>query len=371
MKKVVSFAAGGTAGHVEPALAVARELTQHGSAQDLDEIECRFIGTDKGIENKLVVDAGFKLDHISKVTLPRSISISLLAWPFHWIKVLLQAQRLLRNSDLLIGFGGYVSAPCYLAAKILRIPIVIHEQNAKPGWGNRLGALMTGNIAITFESARRTGTKWSRALMVGMPLRDSILSLASSSKAERAQHRERACKGFGFDSLKPIVLIFGGSLGAERINQSVAECLSILLNHGVQIIHGVGTSNKLPMAMPGYLPMPYLENISEAYAASDLVIARSGAATCVEIAAIQNYAVLVPLAIGNGEQRANAEELVAGGGAEILENAHLTGEWLASNIDRLVATAIQSRENREVKIQPNAARLMADMIRSLLTKSSK
>ena len=371
MTKVVSFAAGGTAGHVEPALAVARQLNAPGFEGISEQIECKFIGTKNGIENQLVVDAGFQLNHISKITLPRKISLSILSWPFRWISVLFQTYRLLRATDVLIGFGGYVSAPCYVVAKFMTIPIVVHEQNAKPGWANRLGAHLASNTVITFANARRTGKQWSQAQLVGLPLRDSILSLASSDANQRHLHRESAIKEFGLDPALPVMLIFGGSLGAERINQSVAEALPALLERGIQIIHAVGRSNKLPTSLPGYVPLPYLENMAEAYAASDLILARSGAATCVEIATVQNYAVLVPLAVGNGEQRANAEELVGEGAAEILDNSHLTGEWLTHNIDRLILKATQQRETRQVKTQPNAARLMAELVRSLVTKSSR
>ena len=371
MTKVVTFAAGGTAGHVEPAIAVAHELSAHGFKGNTEKLECKFIGTKSGIENQLVVAAGFPLHHISKVTLPRKISVSVLLWPFRWMSVLSQTFRLLRETDLLIGFGGYVSAPCYVVAKFLRIPIVVHEQNAKPGWANRLGACFTSNTTITFASARRTGKCWSQAQLVGLPLRDSILGLASSDAHERTRRRELACKEFGLDPALPVMLIFGGSLGAERINQSVAEALPTLLKCGVQIIHGVGRSNKLPISMPGYVPLPYLENMADAYAASDLILARSGAATCVEIATVQNYAVLVPLAVGNGEQRANAQELVGEGAAELLDNSHLTGEWLTHNIGRLMLKATQQRDNRQAKLQPNAAQLMAELIRSLLVKGSR
>jgi UDP-N-acetylglucosamine--N-acetylmuramyl-(pentapeptide) pyrophosphoryl-undecaprenol N-acetylglucosamine transferase len=369
MTIVVTFAAGGTAGHVEPALAVARELSSHGFNGPSEHIDCQFIGTKGGIEKQLVVAAGFQLNHISKVTLPRKISLQVLIWPFRWINVLSQTYRLVRGSDVLIGFGGYVSAPCYVVARLLRIPIVVHEQNAQPGWANRLGAYLTSNIVITFVRSRRTGKRWSQAKLVGLPLRDSILSLASADANQRKSHRDLACKEFGLDPSLPVLLIFGGSLGAERINQSVAEALPNLLERDLQIIHAVGRSNKVPASMPRYVPLAYLENMAQAYAASDLILARSGAATCVEIATVQNYAVLVPLAVGNGEQRANAEELVGEGAAEILDNSHLTGEWLSHNIERLILKATLHRDNRQVKIQPNAALLMAELVRSLARKS--
>lgn len=367
MKKVVVFAAGGTAGHVEPALATAQALRSRNS----DKTECRFIGTTSGIENSLVVGAGFRLDHISKVTLPRKISVALLLWPFRWLHVLSQTYRLLHKVDLLIGFGGYVSAPCYVIAKLLRIPILIHEQNAKPGWGNRLGSFLTNHVAITFESARSTGGSWRNATLVGLPLRATIRELAMANPESRGERKTQACRNYGLDSHKPVFLVFGGSLGAERINQSLAQVLPELLSRGVQIIHGVGKSNKLPDSQPGYLPLPYIDNMADAYAASDLVMARSGAATCIEISAVQNYAVLVPLAIGNGEQRANAAELVSIGAAEILDNSHLTGEWLTANIDRLIATAAHLREHRTSPALPDSATLLADMATNLLTEKAR
>jgi UDP-N-acetylglucosamine--N-acetylmuramyl-(pentapeptide) pyrophosphoryl-undecaprenol N-acetylglucosamine transferase len=342
MKRVVTLLAGGTAGHVEPALSVAHWLRNH-----QPEITCEFVGTKSGIENTLVPEAGFRLRRIRKVPMPRTLSWKLLLWPFQLLVAVAQTFVILNHSSVVVGFGGYVSAPAYLVAKIRGIPIIIHEQNAKPGWANRLGAYLTSNLAIAFESARFTDSRWNQAHFVGMPLRQSIDEIAIKCTEEREQIRLDFCQRNGFHAQAPIVLVFGGSLGARRINDTIAASLSYFKHEGIQVVHSVGAGNQIPPRSDHYLPLEYLANMAELYAVADLVIARCGAVTCSEIAAVADFALLVPLPIGNGEQRANAQELVFNKQAEIVDNSHLTSEWLINNIDRLITEAIAFKNARK------------------------
>ncbi|MEI6648220.1 MAG: UDP-N-acetylglucosamine--N-acetylmuramyl-(pentapeptide) pyrophosphoryl-undecaprenol N-acetylglucosamine transferase [Actinomycetes bacterium] len=359
MPTKISLAAGGTAGHIEPALAVARWFrTFH------PEIEIEFIGTRTGLEMELVPAAGFALVTLAKVPLPRKFSGALLRLPFSFFKVVREAYGLLTSTDLVIGFGGYVSAPCYFVARLRGIPILIHEQNAKPGIANRLGAWLTPNVQIAFSQARRTGSRWHNSKLVGMPLRESISNAARLTIVEQNQIRHSLCARINFDPSLPIVVLFGGSQGSMHLNLAMSDALETLLNSGIQIIHGLGKGNELPPAQSGYLPAPYLSDMAEIYASSDLVIARSGAVTCSEVAAFPRFAIFVPLPIGNGEQQANAAELVSDGLAEIVLNQNFTSEWLIANIQRLV------EQGAHVRATPRATPPVdsADLIGSFAIK---
>jgi UDP-N-acetylglucosamine--N-acetylmuramyl-(pentapeptide) pyrophosphoryl-undecaprenol N-acetylglucosamine transferase len=365
MRSVVTLVAGGTAGHIEPALAVANWLRQ-----EHPEVKCEFIGTASGLESVLVPQAGFPLRIIKKAPMPRKLSLSALLWPIRLMQALDQTFRALGSSSVVVGFGGYVAAPAYVAAKLLRIPILIHEQNSKPGWANNLGSNLTSNLAVAFDGARTHGAKWKVAELVGMPLRNNIVEVASLSETERLAMRDKLCSEIGFDRSKPIVFIFGGSQGAKRINETIRDARSELELRGIQVIHGVGKTEPLPARSETYLPLDYISNMAVFYAAADLVIARSGAVTCAEVAAVQDYALFIPLPIGNGEQSANALELVSGNRAEIIENSHITSEWLMGNIDRLLESGRQLATVRTPIVPLNSAKILGEWVIKLHTHSS-
>ena len=166
MKTTVVFAGGGTAGHVEPALAVADWLRKARPDWQLS-----FVGTKSGLENQLVPSAGFELINIPKVLMPRQFTPSVLIWPFKLIYATWKSFNICRSASLVIGFGGYACPPIYLAAAILRKPIFIHEANAIPGWANRLGALFAKEIFIAFSRAGNKIGRWRNAKLTGMPIR--------------------------------------------------------------------------------------------------------------------------------------------------------------------------------------------------------
>lgn len=325
----VLFAGGGTAGHVEPALAVARAFR---AAHPDSRIS--FMGTREGLEARLVPEAGFDLHFISKVRIARRLSPSLLAAPFSLLRSVAQSLSLMRDADLVVGFGGYVSAPAYIAAALTRTPIVIHEANARPGFANRLGALFTPHTAIAHPI---DSGKLSRALFAGLPLREDVVSAYRSASKDWQSARKSAKSALDFDPTKPLIFIFGGSQGSVALNTVIADSRSDLLAQGIQILHGVGARNTAPEAMNGYQAHGYIADMATAYLAADLVISRSGAVTCAEVNTLARFALFIPLPIGNGEQELNARDLVSQSRAQILAQNNFTPSWLVSNIQGLLS----------------------------------
>ena len=333
MSRIV-LAGAGTSGHVEPALAVANWLRDHNP-----NTEFLFLGTAEGVEVKLVPAAHFDLHLIDKAPFPRRINLGLLRWPSRFRKTLKQTEAAIRGADLVIGFGGYVAAPAYLAARRLRIPMIAHEANAKMGLANKLAGRCGATVLRAFgaEDADR----------VGIPLRSSIVALSQLDADQRAAAKETALKELKLDPAAPTILIFGGSLGSVKFNEAVSAARKEITSKGAQIIHAVGAKNELPQAQAGYLPLHYIDDMASAYAASDLVISRSGAVTVAETGVLGIYSLYIPLPIGNGEQIENAREVVARGGGEILKNEEFTGSWLISNVARLLEVAKARRESGE------------------------
>jgi UDP-N-acetylglucosamine--N-acetylmuramyl-(pentapeptide) pyrophosphoryl-undecaprenol N-acetylglucosamine transferase len=325
----IIFAGGGTAGHVEPALAIARLWQSKHPADNLE-----FIGTAKGLENQLVPAANFKLHQIPKVVMPRKLSLTLFSAPFALLGALFAARKAIKGADLLIGFGGYVSAPAYLAAKSLGIAFVVHEANAKPGFANRLGARLTKYVAVAQPVAKGV---LSRALITGIPLRSDVAQAFTRSGADWDTARANAKSTLGFSPNDPLVLAFFGSQGSVALNSVIEKSLPTLLSNGGQLFHGVGKLNALPKLQDRYRATAYIEDMATAYLAADLIISRSGAISCSEVNALGRYALFIPLPIGNGEQRFNASHVMAQGRGEIIEQALFTPTWLASNLDRLLS----------------------------------
>jgi len=330
----IIFAGGGTAGHVEPALAIARHWRDR---HPNDVIE--FIGTAKGLENQLVPAANFKLNQIPKVVMPRKISPSLISAPFAFFKALTASRQIIKGSGLLIGFGGYVSAPAYLAAKSLKIPFVVHEANAKPGFANRLGARLTPNVAVA--QAVENGSL-SSALITGIPLRSDVASAFNKSATDWGKARAEAKARLGFSPTAPLVLAFFGSQGSVALNAVIEKSLPALLSNGGQLLHAVGKLNPLPPAQESYKSTAYIEDMATAYLAADLIISRSGAISCSEVNALGRYALFIPLPIGNGEQRFNANQVISQGRGEIIDQKLFSPSWVASNLNRLLAKSVDS-----------------------------
>jgi UDP-N-acetylglucosamine--N-acetylmuramyl-(pentapeptide) pyrophosphoryl-undecaprenol N-acetylglucosamine transferase len=330
-ERKIIFACGGTAGHIEPALAVANAWQRLYLNDDI-----LFIGTDAGLEKALVPARGFKLQTINKVVAPRSLSLSTLTFPFRLRKAVAQSKREIAGATVVIGFGGYVSAPVYRAAAALKIPVVIHEANATVGWANRYGARFASQVCVARAVDARAPKAFREGEIVGMPLREDVLSAAEYAAPNWLSAREEARKRLGFDAQQPLIAVVGGSQGSQALNREISGIVSQLLQRGVQVIHSLGGSNQLPESRPGYQPVHYIEAMADVYLAADLVIARSGAVTCAEFATLGRYALFIPLPIGNGEQMKNAQFLVQAGRAEIITQGEFSGHWLMAHLNTLL-----------------------------------
>ncbi|MTD59069.1 undecaprenyldiphospho-muramoylpentapeptide beta-N-acetylglucosaminyltransferase [Amycolatopsis sp. RM579] len=309
----VVVAGGGTAGHIEPAMALADAVKR--LRPDAKVIA---LGTTKGLENELVPPRGYPLELIPPVPLPRKPTTDLLRLPLKVRDSVRQAREVLDRvgADVVVGFGGYVSLPAYLAARG-RVPIVVHEANKSPGLANRVGARFAKRVAVAVPQ-----TPLPHAEVVGIPLRRSITTL------DRAALRAKAREHFELDPDAPTLLVFGGSQGARSINNAVSGAAKELADAGIGVLHAHGPKNTLVVqefpGRPPYVPVPYLERMDLAYAAADMVLCRSGAMTAAEVSAVGLPAVFVPLPIGNGEQATNARPAVDAGAALLVDDADLT-----------------------------------------------
>ena len=327
----VVLAGGGTAGHIEPALAVAREWMKSHPGDT-----CIFMGTKSGLEINLVPAAGFELFTIPRVRISRTPSPSWLRVPIDLVASVLSSIKVVKRADVLVGFGGYVSAPAYLAAALTRTPIVIHEANAKPGWANRLGARFTHHLAVAHPV--ETGT-FSKALLAGLPLRSDVAQGSIDAAADWGTARKAAKVRMGFAADAPLIVIMGGSQGSVAINAVIADSVATFNAQGISVLHSVGKLNALPQASGSYRPVAYVEAMADAYLAADLIIARSGAVTCSEFRALGRYALFVPLPIGNGEQFVNAASLVQAGRAEVITQKEFTSQFISNQISILLERA--------------------------------
>ncbi|MEP6799764.1 MAG: undecaprenyldiphospho-muramoylpentapeptide beta-N-acetylglucosaminyltransferase [Lapillicoccus sp.] len=325
----VLLAGGGTAGHVSPLLALADALRRRDAS-----VAITALGTASGLEARLVPARGYDLRFVPRVPMPRRPDPALVRLPGALAAAVSAAGRAIDESaaDVVVGFGGYVATPAYLAARRRHIPIVVHEQNATAGLANRLGARMTRWVATTFP-----GTRLPHATVIGMPLRREI------SQLDRPARREEACGVLGLDPHRPTVLVTGGSLGAQRLNGAFAASAAHLSESGLQVLHLTGLGKDFVPDVPAggapYVVLPYADRMELAYSAADLVVCRSGANTVCELTAVGLPAVYVPLPIGNGEQRLNAAHVVEVGGGLLVDDATLTPGWIA---DRLLPLALDA-----------------------------
>ncbi|HWS51130.1 MAG TPA: UDP-N-acetylglucosamine--N-acetylmuramyl-(pentapeptide) pyrophosphoryl-undecaprenol N-acetylglucosamine transferase, partial [Microbacterium sp.] len=294
------LAGGGTAGHVNPLLAVADGLRARDAGADVI-----VLGTAEGLESRLVPERGYELLIVDKVPFPRRLDRQSLSFPGRFGRAVRQVRKHIRarGVDVIVGFGGYASAPAYVAARREGIPYVVHEANAKPGLANRLGARGAASVGVAFE-----GTPMRKGQLVGMPLRREVVEL------DRAASRAEAAIAFGLEADRPVLLVFGGSLGAQRLNEAFADSWRDVLDAGWQLLHVTGERSDLAdPGVPGYAMRRYVDRMDLAFALADLIVSRSGAATVSEISALGLPALYVPYSVGNGEQRLNAASAVAAG----------------------------------------------------------
>ncbi len=344
------LAGGGTAGHVNPLLSLADEIMSQPSQHKVWAL-----GTSEGLESRLVSERGYELLIVPRLPMPRKLNSYLLKFPLLFANaVKLVKKYIVENKiDVVVGFGGYASAPAYRAAKELNIPYVIHEANVLPGYANRVGAKGAAEVGVTFSQ-----TVLPNSTVVGMPLRKEVLEIIKTDMTFEAN------TFFGLDSKLTTLLVTGGSLGAKRINETITESRALLEAAGIQVIHIVGPRAELDdVHEGGYHRISYCDRMDLALAAADFAVARSGAATVSEFAAVGLPAVFVPYPVGNGEQKLNAQELVTAGGALVVEDAQFNSEYVRSVLIPLVSNAklVKQMQSKAINVgvQDGAKRLLA------------
>ncbi len=318
------LAGGGTAGHVNPLLALADLIR----ASEPDA-KILVLGTREGLEARLVPERGYELAFIERLPFPRRPNLAALKFPARYARAVRQVQALIRDRgiDVVVGFGGYAAAPAYRAGARAGVPVVVHEANARPGMANKLGARSTPYVGVTFA-----GTPIAHARVTGMPLRPEITTLDRDAK--RAEARTH----FGLEAELPTLLVTGGSLGARAINEGISGSAAEIVAAGVQVLHVWGGLTELrDPGVPGYHVLPYCDRMDLAFAACDLAVSRAGSTTVSEIAGLGIPAVFVPYAVGNGEQRFNAAGVVAAGGALLVEDGELSPAWVRDTLLPLIS----------------------------------
>jgi UDP-N-acetylglucosamine--N-acetylmuramyl-(pentapeptide) pyrophosphoryl-undecaprenol N-acetylglucosamine transferase len=342
------LAGGGTGGHVIPALAIANQLKKSYDAEVL------FIGTARGIENRLVPAAGFPLQLVRVGALKNVSLTTRLKTAFDLPRAVWDAARMLNQfaPDVVIGVGGYASGPAMLAAVVKHIPTLAFEPNVVPGFANRMVARLVSGAAVHFEE---TAEYFRHAEVTGVPVRQAFFEIAPKRGGT------------------PTVLVFGGSQGAHAINDAMMRCLPVLQREapGIRIIHQTGERDYND-ALAAYASFgesaevfQFIEDMPAAFARADLVVCRSGASTVAEIAAAGKPAVFVPFPrAADDHQRVNAEALERHGAAVVVEESKLEGVWLAETIAALLQDPQRlermSQAARELA-HPNAARDIAKM----------
>lgn len=319
---VFALCGGGTAGHITPLIAVYEELSERSS-----DAEFLVIGTEGGRERELLPDELRNIVSVPKLPFPRRISGYALRFIPRWLSTVFRVRRELRahRVTVVVGFGGYTAAPVYVAAWLAGIPLVVHEANALPGMANSLASRLTKDVAVCFP-----GTPLKHARVVGMPLRRAVLEARSVKPSDAKKH-------FGLATRKPVLLVTGGSTGAQSINRAVEQARDELVASGWQVIHLVGRDNPIPQDNPPHFhSIGYTDRMDLALAAADLVVSRAGAATVSELAVMGKPAVFVPYHVGNGEQEKNAAHAVAVGAAILVSNADFTPQWVKTQLVALM-----------------------------------
>ncbi|USZ14297.1 undecaprenyldiphospho-muramoylpentapeptide beta-N-acetylglucosaminyltransferase [Moraxella sp. FZFQ2102] len=353
----VLMMAAGTGGHVFPALAVADELARRGAT-------IHWLGTPTGMENDLVAKHGYQMHHIEMQGLRGKGLARMVKLPFMLFKAVMQARKIIQeyNIDVAVGFGGYVTAPGGLAAKLSKKPLIIHEQNAIVGMSNKNLARHADKVLQAFDGA--FGAEFANKLLtVGNPVRDAIAQIASPDV--------RYVDG---DESPLKVLVVGGSLGAMAINQAIVEMLD-KINRPISLRHQCGKDNHEQMLV-AYSQAdidpnkhivelkPFIDDMAAAYAWADVIVCRAGALTVTEIQTAGVAAIFVPLPHAvDDHQTANAKVLVDAGAAILMPQSTLSGELLAQTLDGLDRNKCkQMAQIARTQAKADIAQNIADLI---------
>lgn len=347
------IAGGGTGGHVVPALAIAEALAARGR----DRSSIHLVGSRRGLEAHMVPAAGFGVTLLPGRGLPRRLSLTNVASAvaLAWATVLALALLLRRRPAVVVSVGGYASVPATVAAAVLRIPVVVHEQNRVPGAANRLAARFAARCAVTFE-----GTPLPNAVLTGLPLRRELLELDRSEPA-----RTRARRELGLPTDRTVLLVTGGSLGARRVNDAVLGLAARWKDRAdVAIHHVVGrrdwpelSGRDVPDGALVYRRIEFEDRMALALGAADLAVTRAGANTVAELAVAGVPAVLVPLPIATEDhQTANARTVAEAGAGVLVPDAECTVERLAAELEPL----LDDPERRDAMAAAAVARSRTD-----------
>jgi UDP-N-acetylglucosamine--N-acetylmuramyl-(pentapeptide) pyrophosphoryl-undecaprenol N-acetylglucosamine transferase len=358
------IAAGGTAGHVYPGLALGRSLAEQGH-------DVAFVGTGDRLEAKLVPAAGFPFHAVKARPFVRKVSLASAKAPFVALATVKECRPLVREADAVVGMGGYVSVPAAIAARRERIPIVLHEQNAVPGLANRALSRIAGAVALSFADAARFFPKRTRLVVTGNPVRQEILRVPEERPLLAKEGREE----LELEEARRTVVIFGGSQGALHVDQAaIGACRLMADRADLQVVLITGPAHldairrATPTASDGILVRlaGYLDRMDLAYACADLVVARAGATTVAELSVCGLPALLVPYPYATGRhQEANARALQRTGGASIMLDAQLSAEALAGRIQNLVdhQERLQAMAERSRAFgRPDAAGRLAKLV---------
>lgn len=354
MTPSIVVAGGGSAGHIEPAMALADAVCRL-----VPGARVTALGTDRGLDTTLIPARGYPLEIIPPVPLPRRPSADLLRLPGRVRGAVRRVREVLTavDADVVVGFGGYVALPAYLGARG-RVPIVVHEANARAGLANKVGARFAARVVAAVP-----GSGLADAEVLGIPLRRAVTTLDRT--ALRAQARVR----YGLPADGPVLLVFGGSQGARTLNSALAAALPGLIHNGVAVLHAHGKGGTAAPATPGYVPLPYIDDMHLAYAAADAVLGRAGAMTVAEVSAVGLPAVYVPLPHGNGEQALNAGPVVAAGGGLLVPDDELTGDRVLTELlplltdpARLATMGAAARASGHADADERLARVVLDLI---------
>jgi UDP-N-acetylglucosamine--N-acetylmuramyl-(pentapeptide) pyrophosphoryl-undecaprenol N-acetylglucosamine transferase len=367
----VVIAGGGTAGHVFPGLALAGALRDRGHA-------VAFIGTDRGLESRLVPAEGFAFHAVSASPFVRRVSVAAARAPFAALAAVKSCRPLVRKARVVVGMGGYASVSAALAARRERVPVLLHEQNAVAGLANRALSRIARVVALSFADARDAFPRWVRTELTGNPVREEILRVAEDREALAKEGRQTLDLNEG----RRTVVIFGGSQGALHLDRAAVGAARLLAGRSdLQILLITGPAH-LDMMRPG-LPsaaedgtgglmvqlVGYVDRMDLAYACADLVISRAGATTVAEVTVCRLPALLVPYPYATGRhQEANARALQRAGAASLLLDDQLSAETLAQRIVSLVDhdERLAAMAERSASLgRPDAADRLADLVEEI------
>lgn len=366
MPSRVVVSGGGTAGHVTPGIALAMALAARGR-------EVSFVGTDRGLEARMVPAAGFEVHLVASRPFIRRVSLAALRGPFAALAAVGRCRPVVRGADAVVGVGGYASIPAVIAARRERVPIVLHEQNAVPGLANRLLSRMAAAVALSFPDAAGRFPRRVRTVLTGNPVRQAILRVP----AERARLAEEARVAFDLEEGRRTVVVFGGSQGALHVAQAtIGACRLLRHRADLQVLLITGGAHLDPVRcawadLDGAVPLlvrvvDFVERMELVYASADLVVARGGASSVAEIAACGVPALLIPYPhSAAGEQEANARALQRAGGASLMLDAQVEPESLAARIESLIdggERLAAMAERSSAFGRPDAAERLADLV---------